>query len=95
VLFAFGGNVSPVNYSILGEYFGRTVFARLRGALGAIGVIGGLTPVYAGWIFDKTDSYSIVLMTFSGLAAAAAFLLLLMKNPQRHISQMPNHPNPQ
>ena len=94
VLFAFGGNVSPVNYSILGEYFGRTVFARLRGALGTIGVIGGLTPVYAGWIFDKTDSYSIALMTFSGLAAAAAFLLLLMRNPQRHTFLVDNQHDP-
>jgi nitrate/nitrite transporter NarK len=67
------------------------VFARLRGALGTIGVIGGLTPVYAGWIFDKTDSYSIVLMTFSGLAAAAAFLLLLMRNPQPDTLIVNNH----
>ena len=87
VLFAFGGNVSPVNYSILGEFYGRKVFARLRGALNSIGVIGGLTPWYAGLVFDATDSYSIVLITFSGLAAAAAFLLLLLRNPQRKLRQ--------
>ena len=87
VLFAFGGNVSPVNYSILGEFYGRKVFARLRGALNSIGVIGGLTPVYAGLIHDATDSYSIVLITFSGLAVAAAFLLLLVRNPQRKLRQ--------
>ena len=87
VLFAFGGNVSPVNYSILGEFYGRKVFARLRGALNSIGVIGGLTPWYAGLVFDATDSYSIVLITFSGLAAAAAFLLLLLRNPQRKLCQ--------
>ncbi len=87
VLFAFGGNVSPVNYSILGEFYGRKVFARLRGALNSIGVIGGLTPWYAGLVFDATQSYSIVLITFSGLAAAAAFLLLLVRNPQRKLRQ--------
>ena len=87
VLFAFGGNVSPVNYSILGEFYGRKVFARLRGALNSIGVIGGLTPWYAGLVFDATDSYNIVLITFSGLAAAAAFLLLLLRNPQRKLCQ--------
>ena len=87
VLFAFGGNVSPVNYSILGEFYGRKVFARLRGVLNSIGVIGGLTPVYAGLVNDATDSYSIVLITFSGLAAAAAFLLLFVRNPQRRLRQ--------
>ena len=87
VLFAFGGNVSPVNYSILGEFYGRKVFARLRGALNSIGVIGGLTPLYAGLVYDATQSYSIVLITFSGLAAAAAFLLLLVRNPQRKLRQ--------
>ena len=87
VLFAFGGNVSPVNYSILGEFYGRKVFARLRGALNSIGVIGGLTPWFAGLVFDATQSYSIVLITFSGLAAAAALLLLLVRNPQRKLRQ--------
>ena len=87
VLFAFGGNVSPVNYSILGEFYGRKVFARLRGALNSIGVIGGLTPWYAGLVFDATESYSLVLITFSGLAAAAALLLLLVRNPQRKLRQ--------
>ena len=87
VLFAFGGNVSPVNYSILGEFYGRKVFARLRGALNSIGVIGGLTPLYAGLVYDATQSYSIVLITFSGLAAAAALLLLLVRNPQRKLRQ--------
>ena len=87
VLFAFGGNVSPVNYSILGEFYGRKVFARLRGALNSIGVIGGLTPWFAGLVNDATDSYSIVLITFSGLAAAAAFLLLFVRNPQRKLRQ--------
>ncbi len=87
VLFAFGGNVSPVNYSILGEFYGRKVFARLRGALNSIGVIGGLTPWFAGLVNDATDSYSIVLITFSGLAAAAAFLLLFVRNPQRRLRE--------
>ena len=82
-LFAFGANISPVNYSILGEYFGRKVFARLRGALNSIGMIGALTPIYAGWVFDTKGTYSIALLTFSVLAGMAAVLLFFLHQPHR------------
>jgi len=82
-LFAFGGNVSPVNYSILGEYFGRKVFARLRGALNSIGMIGALTPIYAGWVFDTRGTYTMALLTFSVLAGMAAVLLFFLHQPHR------------
>ena len=88
LLFAFGANVSPVNYSILGEYFGRKVFARLRGALISIGMVGALTPIYAGWVFDTRESYTMALLTFSVLAVIAAVLLMFMRQPHKREAQV-------
>ena len=56
VMFAFGANVAPANYSIIGDYFGRKSFARLRGVLNSLGIIGMGTTVLAGWVHDVTDS---------------------------------------
>jgi len=86
LLFAFGANISPVNYSILGEYFGRKVFARLRGALNSIGMIGALTPIYAGWVFDTRGTYTMAMLTFSVLAGMAAVLLFFLHQPHRRVA---------
>lgn len=85
VLFAFGSNTSPVNYSILGDYYGRRAFATLRGALNLTNMIGVATPVFAGWIFDSTQSYTIALLIFSALAGSAAVLLLFLRRPQKKL----------
>ena len=85
VLFAFSANTSPVNYSILGDYYGRTAFATLRGALNLTNMIGVATPVFAGWIFDNTQSYTAALLTFSALAGSAALLLLFLKRPHKRL----------
>ena len=72
MLFAFGANVAPVNYSIIGDYFGRKTFARLRGVLNSLGIIGMGTTVLAGWVFDATQSYGAFLLGTSAFSAAAA-----------------------
>jgi MFS family permease len=72
MLFAFGANVAPANYSIIGDYFGRKTFARLRGVLNSLGIIGMGTTVLAGWVFDATQSYGAFLLGTSAFSAAAA-----------------------
>lgn len=85
LMFAFGANISPANYSILGEYFGRTAFARLRGILNSLGVIGMGTTVLAGWVFDRTESYSYFISgTTISAALAAIVMLLFLHKPNRN-----------
>ena len=84
ILFAFGANVSPANYSILGEYYGRRSFARLRGILNSFGIVGMIATVLAGWIFDTTESYSIFIVgTGMSAALAAVLLFLFLRKPER------------
>lgn len=72
MLFAFGANVAPANYSIIGDYFGRKTFARLRGVLNSLGIVGMGTTVLAGWVFDATQSYGAFLLGTGAFSAAAA-----------------------
>ncbi len=79
VMFAFGANVAPANYSIIGDYFGRKSFARLRGVLNSLGIIGMGTTVLAGWVFDATNSYAAFLFgtaVFSAIAGVTVIFFL-------------------
>jgi cyanate permease len=42
-----------------------------------------LSPIYAGWIFDRTESYDLVLITFSVILAFAAFFFFVLSPPIR------------
>ena len=84
LIFAFGANVAPANYSIIGDYFGRKTFARLRGVLNSLQVIGMGTVVLAGWVFDVTQSYAAFLVGTSGFCVvAAAVVFLFLRKPTR------------
>ena len=87
IVFAFfmalGESTAPVNHSIIGEYFGRKAFATLNGLLQTVGMLGLITPVFAGWIFDTTESYSVALLTFAVVAGIAAAALLFLRKPTK------------
>jgi len=58
--------IAPLNWALIGDFFGRQSYARLRGIMAVIYGTGTfLSPVYAGWVFDITENYTIVLITFS------------------------------
>ena len=81
LLMALGESTAPVNHSIIGEYFGRKAFATLNGLLQTVGMIGLATPVFAGWVFDMTDSYANALLTFAAVAGIAIVALLFLRRP--------------
>ena len=80
-LMALGESTAPVNHSIIGEYFGRKAFATLNGLLQTVGMIGLATPVFAGWVFDITDSYANALLTFAAIAGIAIVSTLFLRRP--------------
>ncbi len=76
----------PLNWALIGDLFGRLKYASLRGIIGIGNGLGTfLSPVFAGWMFDRSGSYFSVLLTFLliHLAACGLFALLYLRIPHR------------
>ena len=66
---------APLNWALIGDLFGRRSYPTLRGLMGiGYGTMTFLSPIYAGWVYDATGSYSLVLLTFTGVIVIAAAL---------------------
>ena len=74
--------VTSVNWIMVGDYFGRGRFASLMGFMSVFHNVGlVITPIYAGWIKDTTDSYNIVFATLAPLFVVSAIAFSLAKRP--------------
>jgi sugar phosphate permease len=82
-VFALGwGGSIPVRPAFQAEYFGLKAFGAIQGLIFTIATAGALAgPVFAGWLYDMTESYRLafVIMAAGGLVAAP--LVLSMKKP--------------
>ena len=82
VLMAVEQGTSSLNWVSLGNFFGRSSFATLMGLISVVFNIGMLiTPIYAGVVFDRTDSYSVVLVSFLPIYLMAGFFFLMTRKP--------------
>ena len=55
----FGGSI-PVRPAFQAEYFGLKAFGAIQGLAFTIATLGGLLgPVFAGWMYDVTESYRL------------------------------------
>jgi MFS family permease len=76
----------PLNWALIGDFFGRRSYGTLRGII-VVGTGLGtfLSPIYAGWVFDRTGGYAPTLWTFITvhLLAAVLFFILYRRSPQR------------
>ena len=82
IAFAFIMGTASLNWALIGDFFGRGSYATLRGIMGiGYGTATFLSPIYAGWIFDRTESYTIVMLTFSIILAFAAFIFAVLSPP--------------
>ena len=90
VLYGIGfGGRNPLTTAIRGEYFGRKAFATIMGISQFpmnIGMIGA--PLFAGYMFDTTDSYVIPFSVFAILTFFGAFLMLFVKKPRKLTQQL-------
>jgi MFS family permease len=72
----------PVNWSTVGEFFGRKNFAKIRGAMTFIHTWGSVIgPVIAGAIYDRTHSYTVLLWLSAGLLLLASALYVMVVKP--------------
>ncbi len=80
--FAIAMGTAPLNWALIGDFFGRGSYATLRGIMGiGYGTATFLSPIYAGWVFDQTESYTIVLVTFSIVFAVCAIFFAILRPP--------------
>ena len=73
---------STLNFVALGNFFGRTSFGTLMGIISTAFNLGMLvSPIYAGIVFDRTDSYSLVLITFLPIYLVSGVFFLIVRKP--------------
>lgn len=63
----------PVGWAVVGDLFGRTHFAKIRGYMSFFYMWGGVAgPVVAGALYDRWQSYEPLLWALIGLSVLAA-----------------------
>ena len=88
-LIVVNGSITS-NWTILGDFFGRKRFATLLGLMGPLHSLGSFAlPIFAGWVHDRTQSYTMALVPFTVLLGVAGliFLILHRPRPQRGVPQ--------
>jgi MFS family permease len=81
-LFTLVESTFPVNWSTVGEYFGRKNFGKIRGAMSFIQTWGSVIgPVMAGAIYDSTASYNSLLWIMVGILLVAGCLYAMVAKP--------------
>ena len=74
------GATTPLFILTLGSYFGRKAFGTIFGSSMAIRApISLVAPIFAGWIFDTTGSYTKAFMAFFSSAVTASLFIWWMK----------------
>jgi sugar phosphate permease len=82
-MFSVVESTFPVNWSAVGEYFGRKNFAKIRGSMGFVSTWGSVIgPVIAGAIYDRTQNYTIVIWSSAVLLLIASALYALVNRPR-------------
>ena len=72
----------PIVWATVGDLFGRRNFATIRGTMSFFYSWGSFVgPVMAGVIYDRTESYSLMLWIFLGLLTVATVLVLFLIQP--------------
>jgi MFS family permease len=88
ILFGFGsGAYTPVDIIIRSRYFGRKAYGSIQGSAMLFSApISFLAPIYAGWVYDATGTYTPAFTLFAAIAASAGVMMCLSRVPK-----LPNH----
>jgi MFS family permease len=82
-LFSVVESTFPVNWSTVGEYFGRKNFAKIRGSMSFVSTWGSVIgPVITGAIYDYTQSYQIMIWAAAVLLLIASMLYAMVTKPR-------------
>lgn len=79
----WGGGATTMN-ATRGAYFGRRAFGTISGSMDFVQMFGlVLGPIFAGFVFDRTESYTIAFNSFAISAVAAGVLMFFLRPPGR------------
>ena len=83
ILYGLGSGACPPLFILLmGRYFGRKAFGSILGSSLALRAPASLvSPVFAGWVYDRTGNYIVAFALFLALAAFATLLMIFLKPP--------------
>jgi len=84
ILFGFGSGANIiVRILIESRFFGRKAFATIHGLTNMLHApIGLVTPIFAGWIYDTTGSYTIAFISFGALTTVGAIIMCFLRSPK-------------
>ena len=83
LLLAFAESANPLNWAIMGDFFGRRSFATLRGWQHLPDQLMSMsTPVWMGFVFDRTDSYFWSLLPLAGIYGLSAIFFWVLPAPK-------------
>ena len=83
VFYAVGGGSVPLSSLVWANYFGRGSLGTIRGVfLPVTQVLGAVSPVFAGYVFDTTGSYDGAFLVFGLCFMVGAVVMLLAKRPR-------------
>jgi sugar phosphate permease len=82
LLFTPAESIFPLSWATVGDFFGRKNFAKIRGNMSFFYMWGGvLSPVVAGAIYDKTQSYESMIWALVALFLITAYLYGILVKP--------------
>lgn len=82
-LFGLGwGGVIPVRPALQADIFGMKAFGAIQGLMFTIATLGALIgPVWAGWMYDQTESYRLAFVVLAAAGFLAVPLILTLRRP--------------
>ena len=83
-MYGFGcGAPTTTVIVMLSRYFGRKAYGSIYGTSTFYRApVTLMSPVFTGWVFDKTGSYHNAFMLFGGLALFALLLICFLRSPK-------------
>jgi MFS family permease len=82
-LFALAETGNSSGWAVIGDFFGRSKYASIRGAVSMMhSAISLPAPVVAGYVFDQTQSYQWALLPVATSYTIAFLLFWFLRKPQ-------------
>ena len=96
VVYGLGyGGVIPLMFALRADLFGRKNYATIAGISMAMATIGTVAaPIFAGYLYDVTQTYSLAFYIFMGMIILSGVLFLFIPRPaipQRYLQKQPSY----
>ena len=89
LMFSVTDGAAGLTWAMIGDFFGRSAYATLRGAITFCVSIGSMTtPVVVGRIFDVTGGYYWALIPLIGVYLSTALVFIVIQTPQKGMEKV-------